>query len=116
MIDEGVTISVEIAYATPGQQIVMPVNVPPGTTVAQAIEKSGICQRFPQIDPDTADVGIFGHVVNRDQELKERDRVEIYRPLLADPKEVRRKLALEGKSMGRQSKDQSEEKNKAPPR
>ena len=107
MIDEGVTISVEVAYATPEQQVVLSVSVPPGTTVIEAIEKSGICQKFPVIDLNTVKIGIFGHGVKRDRELQEQDRVEIYRPLLVDPKEVRRKLALEGKTMGRQSKDSS---------
>ncbi len=111
MIDHGVTISIEVAYATPERQVVLAVDVPPGTTVEQAIEKSGICQQFPDIDPNIVKVGIFGHIVKRNQELREHDRVEIYRPLLADPKEVRRQLALEGKTMGRQSKHKSKDKS-----
>ena len=112
MIDDGITISVEVAYATPGRQVVIPVDVPPGTTAVEAIERSGICQQFPDIDPISARIGIFGHVVQWDQELQEQDRVEIYRPLLVDPKEVRRKLALEGKTMGRQSKGKSKDSSR----
>lgn len=99
--DDGVTIPVEVAYANPDSQAIMLVNVPPGTTVEHAIELSGICRRYPEIDLQNLAVGIFGRVVKRDRVLQEMDRVEIYRPLQVEPKEVRRKLAQEGKSMGR---------------
>ena len=86
-------IVVEVAYAKPEEQLIIPVKVPPGTTVRQAIEQSGILERFPDIDLSTQKVGIFGRVVPMDRELNERDRVEIYRPLIADPKAMRRERA-----------------------
>ena len=90
-------IRVEVAYALPEQQQVLSVDLPPGATVADALEASGIGERFPELDVENAKVGIFGKLTRRDTVLKSRDRVEIYRPLIADPKEVRRKRAAEGK-------------------
>jgi len=93
------TIDVEVAYATPEEQAIVPVKLAAGATVGEAIEASGILRRFPEIDLATTKVGIFGRAVTLDQALRARDRVEIYRPLIADPKEVRRKRAAEGKEM-----------------
>jgi uncharacterized protein len=93
----GEPIAVEVAYARPDVQVVMPVQVPPGATVADALSSSKIAERFPEIDLETAKVGIFGKLTRMDAVLKPRDRVEIYRPLIADPKEVRRQRAAEGK-------------------
>lgn len=81
--------AVEVAYATPGRQLIVKVQAPPGTTVAQAIEISAIRQQFPQIEPQPV-VGVFGRKVALDYPLSAGDRVEIYRPLMADPKEARR--------------------------
>ncbi len=87
------TLSVEVAYATPDLQLIVPIEAPPGCTVEQAIELSGIRERFPgmQVKPDS--VGIFSRKVALDQALLDGDRVEIYRPLVADPKEARRERA-----------------------
>jgi uncharacterized protein len=93
----GAPIAVEVAYARPDVQVIMPVQVPSGATVADALSSSRITERFPEIDLETAKVGIFGKLTRMDTVLKPRDRVEIYRPLIADPKEVRRQRAAEGK-------------------
>ena len=92
-------IQVEIAYALKDQQVILPVRVPHGTTVAQAVEHSAIQSKFPEIDLGRNKVGIYGKLVKLDTVLRDKDRVEIYRPLIADPKEVRRKRAEEGKVM-----------------
>lgn len=94
-------IHVEVAYARPDRQLIVPLEVPAGTTVAQAAERSGIAAHFEDLDLARADFGIFGTRASAEQTLRNGDRVEIYRPLLADPKEVRRELAKLGKSMGR---------------
>jgi len=92
-------IHVEVAYARPEEQVILPVAVDPGTTVEQAIHYSGILERFSDIDLATSKVGVFGKLAKLDAVLHDRDRVEIYRPLLADPKEVRKLRAAEGKKM-----------------
>lgn len=86
-------INVEVAYALPEEQVILPVQVKAGTTVRTAIEQSGLLSRFPQIDIDHADVGIFGKVQTMDTVLKPKDRIEVYRPITCDPKEVRRQRA-----------------------
>jgi hypothetical protein len=90
-------IQVEVAYARPDEQIIIPVEVPEGTTLAQAILLSRIQERFPEIDLTTAKVGIFSKLSKPSAILRAGDRVEIYRPLIADPKAVRKQRATEGK-------------------
>ncbi|MEJ5211961.1 MAG: RnfH family protein, partial [Burkholderiales bacterium] len=97
MADE--TILVEVAYARPDQQVLIPVRLPPGATVEEAIRRSGVLERFPEIDLARNKVGIWSKLTKLDTPVRDRDRVEIYRPLIADPKEVRRKRAEEGKAM-----------------
>lgn len=92
-------INIEVAYATPKEQLILAVNVVKGTTVDEAIQKSGILSKFSEIDTSKNKVGIFGKAVKNTTVLKEGDRIEIYRPLIADPKEVRRQRAEEGKVM-----------------
>ena len=92
------TINVEVAYALPGKQVIVPVNIESGTTIGGAIVQSGILEAFPELDIEHSDVGIFGKVATMTTVLNDGDRVEIYRPLIADPKEVRRKRAAEGKA------------------
>lgn len=87
------TISVEVAHATPHKQVVLCLEVAAGSTVAEAIEQSGIRSLFPGLDIDPGGVGIFSRKVPLDHVLRAGDRVEIYRPLVADPKEVRRERA-----------------------
>jgi len=86
-------LSVEVAYARPERQEIIALQVPAGTTVAQAIAASGICERFPEIDLSRQPVGIFGRHAELETCLRDRDRVEIYRPLAADPKAQRRERA-----------------------
>jgi putative ubiquitin-RnfH superfamily antitoxin RatB of RatAB toxin-antitoxin module len=90
-------IRVEVVYALPGQQPILQVSLPEGATVEEAIRRSGVLEAFPGIDLGVNKVGIFSKLVKLDEKLRDRDRVEIYRPLIADPKEVRRKRAEEGK-------------------
>jgi len=86
-------ITVEIAYATPARQALLSIEAPAGCTVAEAIELSGIRAEFPDLEPEPAAVGIFSRKVSLDHEVNDGDRVEIYRPLLADPKEMRKQRA-----------------------
>lgn len=95
----GNEIRVEVAYALPQEQVVLSLPVAPGTTIQQAIEQSGILKKFPDIDLARNKLGIFGKLSKPETVLRDRDRVEIYRPLIADPKEVRKKRAEEGKVM-----------------
>jgi putative ubiquitin-RnfH superfamily antitoxin RatB of RatAB toxin-antitoxin module len=90
---------VEVAYARPDVQVILPVEVEEGATLRDAVAKSGILEKFPELDLEKMDVGIFGKLSKLSNQLKPRDRVEIYRPLLADPKEVRKRRAAEGKRM-----------------
>ena len=93
------SINVEVAYAMPEKQIIRAVNVDVGTTIGAAIVQSGIMMDFPDLELEDAKVGIFGKAAVMTTMLSDGDRVEIYRPLIADPKEVRRKRAAEGKKM-----------------
>lgn len=93
------TIQVEVAYARADEQAIISVEVPAGATLEQAIVQSQIQERFPEIQLKTAKVGVFGKLSKLSALLRAGDRVEIYRPLLADPKEVRKKRAAEGKRM-----------------
>ncbi|MTI15114.1 RnfH family protein [Sansalvadorimonas verongulae] len=93
-------ITVEVAYALPERQKIISLLVPEGTTLYQAAELSGICDDFPELDLASAKMGIFGRAVPKpaEQAMKSGERVEIYRPLIADPKEVRRKRAEKAKA------------------
>ncbi len=84
-------LQIEVVYALPERQVLRRVSLPGGSTVADAIRASGLREEFPEIDPSCA--GIYGKLVGRDAKLSDRDRVEIYRPLRADPKEIRRARA-----------------------
>ncbi len=90
-------IEVEICYALPGEQTVLPVKIDPGQTVGDAIQQSGIHKQHPEIDLEVNKVGVFGKLVRLDTPLQPGDRVEIYRPLIADPKESRRHKAAQEK-------------------
>jgi len=90
-------IHVELVYALPEQQPLLRVQLDDGATVEDAIRASGILEAFPEIDLTRNKVGIFSKLVKLDEKIRDKDRVEIYRPLIADPKEVRRKRAEEGK-------------------
>jgi len=88
-----ITLHVEVAYALRERQALVAVEVEEGATIEEAIERSGILEAFPEIDLQQAKVGIFGRPVALDEQIRGGDRVEIYRPLIADPKEVRRRKA-----------------------
>jgi uncharacterized protein len=81
-----------VAYSEPAQQLWLRIEVPDETTVQQAIEQSGILQKFPAIDLDQYKIGIFGKVAELDAMLKPGDRVEIYRAITADPATVPRRV------------------------
>jgi uncharacterized protein len=98
-MEKSKTIQVEVAYAKPDVQVIIPVAVEEGASIAVAIKRSGILERFPEIDLEQSKVGIFGKLSKQDTSLRAKDRVEIYRPLIADPKEVRKQRAAEGKAM-----------------
>lgn len=101
-------ITVEVAYALPQRQEIIALQVPAGSTVQHAAEQSGIAQHFPEIDFATAKMGIFGKAAKGDAVLQAGDRVEIYRPLIADPKAVRKQRAAEGKKMKKGGGDADE--------
>lgn len=86
-------IIVEVAYAKPEEQVILPVKVPAGATAEQAILESGVLARFSEIDLTINKIGIFSRVCPLDQLLQQADRIEIYRPLGNDPKEARRQRA-----------------------
>jgi putative ubiquitin-RnfH superfamily antitoxin RatB of RatAB toxin-antitoxin module len=90
---EAAELQVYVTYALPQNEFIRPLHVAPGTTVGQAIEQSGVLASFPDINLVTQPVGIYGKKKTLETELRDRDRVEIYRPLVADPKDSRRKRA-----------------------
>ena len=93
MADGGSGIHVQVCYATPDHQMLQDLSVPVGTSVHRAILQSGLLQSAAEIDLSVLRVGIYGKLKNLDTLLNDGDRVEIYRPLIADPKESRRKRA-----------------------
>jgi uncharacterized protein len=96
-------IAIEVVCAEAERQTVIALEVEEGCTAGDAIRRSGIFTRHPGIDPNVCGIGIFGHEVPGDRILRTGDRVEVLRPLTDDPRERRRRLAREGKSMGRGS-------------
>lgn len=91
---------VEVAYALPHEQKIIALQVEDDCTARQAVVRSGMVELFPEIDPESAPMGIFGKAIKDPAStvLKEGDRVEIYRPLIADPKEVRARRAAKMKA------------------
>ncbi len=94
-------IRVEVAYARPERQLILPVDVPAGTTAMEAVRLSGIEEEFPEIDLAKNRMGVFGKLCKPDRTLNAGDRVEIYRPLIADPKAVRKERAAGQAKTGR---------------
>jgi len=97
-------IKVEVAYALPNKQKILTLEVAEGCSAREAVSQSGIKNDFPEIDVEAAPLGIFGNTLGErglpaaeEYNVKQGDRIEIYRPLLADPKEVRRQRAAEAK-------------------
>jgi len=93
------TIQVEVVYGLAEEQALLSVDVPESSEVKEVILASGILEQFPEIDLDKVKVGLFGKLTKMDQAVRARDRIEIYRPLIADPKEVRKRRAAEGKRL-----------------
>ena len=87
---------IEIAYATPQKQKIIECEIEKGVSLRDAVKLSDILQYFPEIDVETCDLGVFGKAVPPNYELVDGDRIEIYRPLIADPKEIRRQRAEKG--------------------
>ena len=86
-------ITIEVAYANPKKQIIITFQAPKNISVKEAIALSGIEKKFNEIDLTKNKLGIFGKITSLETKLKDKDRIEIYRPLIADPKEIRRKKA-----------------------
>ena len=103
MSDNG-SINIEVVYGTPEKQLILEVLVDSNATVEQTIEISGMSQHFPEIDLSENKVGIWNRTCKLTDTLKDGDRIEIYRPLIADPKEVRRMRAEKAKEEGRADK------------
>jgi len=98
---------VEVGYARPDTQIILSVEVDETATVNEAIVMSGILEQFPDIDLNKNKVGIFGKLTKLDATLREKDRIEIYRPLIADPKASRKKRAAKKEKVS-QEKQQAD--------
>lgn len=92
-------LNIEVVYALPAKQEIVAVKLPEGATARQAIEASGLLAKYPEIDLAKNKLGVFAKLTKPDSALRDQDRVEIYRPLIADPKEVRKQRAAEGKVM-----------------
>jgi len=87
---------IEVAYATPQKQIILECEIAADSNAREAVRRSGIGLHFAEIDLDNCDIGVFGKAVADDYLPADGDRIEIYRPLIADPKEVRRQRAARG--------------------
>ena len=93
------TIPVEVVYALPDRQVIVALEMPADASIGDVIAQSGLLEQFPEIDTGKNKVGVFGKLGKLTDTLHAGDRVEIYRPLIADPKEVRKKRAAQGKVM-----------------
>jgi putative ubiquitin-RnfH superfamily antitoxin RatB of RatAB toxin-antitoxin module len=94
------TITVEVVFALPERQELVTVTVPSASKAGEAVDRSAIAHMFPEQDLSVCAIGVWGKLVDRDHVLQDGDRIEIYRPLFIDPREARRQLAAEGRSMG----------------
>ena len=96
----GRRLAIEIACALPARQTIVAVTVAPGTTAREAVRASGSGVRFPEIDVESAQLGIWGDTVADDHRVADGDRIEVYRPLATDPRAARRERAALGGTMG----------------
>lgn len=101
-MDESGTIHVEVAYARPDEQRILSVGVEAGTSAREVLRLSKLVDAFPEIDILTCPIGVFGNPIDDDYTVKEGDRIEIYRPLVRDPREARRELAKRGLTITRE--------------
>ena len=83
--------NIQVVYANPARQFWVYISVPEGATVRDAVMRSDVLRQFPEIDLETQKLGIFGKLSSLDTPLADGDRVEIYRPLIADPKLVKQR-------------------------
>ncbi|MGL4615676.1 MAG: RnfH family protein [Shewanella sp.] len=104
MINDADKFVVDVIYALPTQQKVIAVSVQAGTSAIDVVRQSNIVSYFPEIDLATVKLGVFSNVVKHEHVILPGQRVEIYRPLIADPKDVRRRRAEKAKDEGRASK------------
>ena len=100
MAEAETTLEVEVVYALPGRQTLLRLRAPAPLTAREAVLGSGVLEQHPEIDPAALRLGVFGRECDADRQLEDGDRVEIYRPLLMDPREARRRLAAAGGTMG----------------
>ena len=100
-MDAKTLLRIEVVYALRAEQVVWELEMAEGATVRQAVERSGILKRFPEIDLVRASLGIFGKVVSPNTPLRDGDRVEIYRPLIVEPKHGRRERAQQERHRSR---------------
>lgn len=107
-------LDIEVVFATAERQELIQLSVPRGTTAGAAIDLSGMRDRFPGLIDPPAGIGVWGHVTGPDRVLKDGDRVEIYRDLLLNPREARRILAEQGRSMNQGSLSASTERADGP--
>ena len=96
--------AVDVVYALPKQQKIISVKVKPGTTAIEVLKQSNMLVFFPDIDLETIKLGVFSNLVKHDRVIEQGDRLEVYRPLIADPKDVRRKRAEKAIQEGRANK------------
>ena len=94
-------LNIEVAYATPQRQSLVELQLPADATVRDAVRRSGLQNQYPELDIEHCPVGIFGQQVADNRVLRDGDRVEIYRPLVNEPREARRRLAARGGTMGK---------------
>ena len=99
------TIQIEVVYPLAHEQIVFKTQVAAQSSIREAIIASGILQRYAHLDLEQLEVGVYGKIAKLDESLRAKDRIEIYRPLIADPKAVRKQRAAEGKRMKKGSTD-----------
>ncbi|MCG7536846.1 RnfH family protein [Pseudoalteromonas sp. OOF1S-7] len=97
-------IQVEVVFALPDKATTLSVDVAEGTSVEQVVLQSGILERCPEIDPTNLSLGVWNRTVKLNHVVRAGDRVEVYRPLIADPKEARRRRAEKAKEEGRANK------------
>lgn len=95
---------IEVVYALPDKQTLLSLHVDENSTIEQAIQSSGILEQYPQIDLKKNKVGVWNKAAKLTDILEDGDRIEIYRPLIADPKEVRKRRAEKAKEEGRADK------------
>lgn len=106
-MDKANLLTIEVVYPLTHEQLLFKAEVPKGATLKEGILASGILKHYPSLALEQLDVGVFGKLAALDTVLKARDRIEIYRPLLADPKEVRKQRAAEGKKMKKGSGEEA---------